>query len=578
MRSAFAHNFYLEREQRLMFVETPDKQEVQIPSTETAEANQKQSEAPELRGTDKQSLEAATQQAQETADKALTKLEADLQKTQHEDGSTTLGLNLRITIPGATKILDLLSRFTSKEKQEQPQQEEPQAEAPKNDEETTQQSTEAAPSTPEEKESVESQLKQALELIQKQQEQIDRLTKLLEDQQKQKTEKPSTEERSSSGQDNSQRQEAAPAVTEQREEILSPREQLVRSAKDAMNSDGELSSDMGKLYKFFESKQNAMPQTYEQLEDTQPDMYYTMALASAKINKFAFDVSKLNPKIVSDGRRSIQATPQGTYQFMKEVMMSSGSGMTRAPDVVSNAVRNKASGTPQSSRVEAPTTNGSPQPAETPDTPPVANAPEAPAVREEVPAPSPAVPEEAKEGLSAESLQGLKNALGTLADTVAMQSDGNATIDLSNAIKNPVAKDGMTFILDALQIQHENGKIAVTPQNIAAITTAIGKAVDYAQKLNSGNLADLPPEVSQKILDAIDKQLPENMRGRLKLENANIVLDAGKALDGRLAKFAVARANLEVKDGKVVIQPKDIAKAVALLTALSGFFLERQEA
>lgn len=105
MKSAFTQSMYSEGEHRLIFLETPDNQEVQVPKIETGgEASE---DTINLQSTDQKNIEAVAANAQNSAQEKVDRFDADLKKTENTDGSTTVDLNLKLTIPGAAKIAEL---------------------------------------------------------------------------------------------------------------------------------------------------------------------------------------------------------------------------------------------------------------------------------------------------------------------------------------------------------------------------------------------------------------------------------------------------------------------------------------
>jgi hypothetical protein len=205
------------------------------------------------------------------------------------------------------------------------------------------------------------------------------------------------------------------------------------------------------------------------------------------------------------------------------------------------------------------------------------------AKKEEKPAAQPkAEPKDAPEGPAKSpnvTTDLLKQALGPeLAATLVTEKDGSMKIDLSKAIDNDFAKMAIPYVLDALNIQHADGKISITVDNMAKIMQAAPKIQQFMNAVRSGSISELPQDMIQAILDGIDKQLPEKMRGKLKLENLNITFELGeKVAKSRLATLALQKAGIDVRDGKAVIEPRDIAAAIAVIKTLSRFFPDRQE-
>jgi hypothetical protein len=388
-----------------------------------------------------------------------------------------------------------------------------------------------------------------------------------------------------------------------------------------------------------------------------------MEAAHGTIHLHAFNIGMTSDQIEA-GRKTIHASPQGTYVFMKEVMAGFSNSPVRGPGIA----RGQMDRAPQASLASVAKERMQPQPdtaapteqkteatSEAPDQGSVdtlksvlgklgefvktqvdgsividlSKATENPAVRrgfelalgglgietkdgkiavtkgnidsliakarqlidlvdglakkEEKPAAQPkAEPKDAPEGPAKSpnvTTDLLKQALGPeLAATLVTEKDGSMKIDLSKAIDNDFAKMAIPYVLDALNIQHADGKISITVDNMAKIMQAAPKIQQFMNAVRSGSISELPQDMIQAILDGIDKQLPEKMRGKLKLENLNITFELGeKVAKSRLATLALQKAGIDVRDGKAVIEPRDIAAAIAVIKTLSRFFPDRQE-
>jgi hypothetical protein len=372
--------------------------------------------------------------------------------------------------------------------------------------------------------------------------------------------------------------------SEQKEKT--PRQALVETAKQAMQVDAKLTTNMNRVFSYFETQNSPMPSTYKELEKTQPGVCYAMEASSAAINQYAFDVAKIDGATIAAARETIQANPQGTYNFIKEVMQTPASTTQRESFV--------------STQKEAPATVSTRPPETTALKPEAVTAVPTPAPVEPVllaqnrdtvaPAPTPTetvvgnndsttpAPKEENSGINTESVQQLKNALGELANNVVVDSNGTIQINAQSASDNELVQKGILAGLNALNIQHSNGVITVNNENIGIVISQAESLSSLVQNLKDGNFADVPEEVTQNIISGIDEKLPANMRGKLSIKDGNILFAGGDVLQKLYVKIAIQKAGLQTNEGgSLVITPKDIAKVVTTLTAISPF-MNRQQA
>jgi hypothetical protein len=114
MRNFFTQGDASFAEHRLTFFAGPDAPQPEIPDADAEKADTKPVDTPDLADANSTEVGETAAKAEKKAEQKTDSFGAGLKAEKNSDGSTTVEAKIKLTIPGAQKLVDGFRRFTKK--------------------------------------------------------------------------------------------------------------------------------------------------------------------------------------------------------------------------------------------------------------------------------------------------------------------------------------------------------------------------------------------------------------------------------------------------------------------------------